>query len=189
MSLEHAILGFLTDGPMTGYDLKTRRFDTTASHVWTADQAQVYRTLDRLVRRRLATARAVPQRGKPDRRVYTITPRGREELRHWLESEAELPAGRDPFLLRLMFAGELPDDELLSLLGEAREAHMGRLERVRSRIAAAPFETREDAVRRMTLEAAAAAIRGTIDWLDESADRVRAGLPAPASRGMTGDGA
>ena len=47
MSLGHAILGFLNREPMTGYDLKTRCFDDDAAHFWTADQAQVYRTLDR----------------------------------------------------------------------------------------------------------------------------------------------
>lgn len=189
MSLEHAILGFLAGGPMTGYDLKTRCFDKTASHVWTADQAQVYRTLDRLVGRRLATARAVPQRGKPDRRVYSITPRGREELIRWLGSHEEPPALRDPFLLRLMFASDLPDRELLALLRESRDAHMRRLESLRARIASAQDRTREDAVRLMTIEASAAAVRGTIDWLDSSIERVEAGLPAPTSPGTGSDGA
>ena len=46
MSLGHAILGFLSRRPMTGYELKTRCFDQVASHFWTADQAQIYRTLD-----------------------------------------------------------------------------------------------------------------------------------------------
>lgn len=178
MSLQHAILGFLAGGPMTGYDLKTRSFDTTASHVWTADQAQVYRTLDRLVRRRLATARAVPQRGKPDRRVYSITPRGREALSSWLESREEPAPLRDPFLLRMLFAAELPDDELVALVADMRAAYMERLETLRVRLAAAPTETREDAVRRMTLEASAASTRATVDWLDAVAEQVAAGLPA-----------
>ncbi len=186
MSLEHAILGFLADGPMTGYDLKTRRFDTTASHVWTADQAQIYRTLDRMVRKRLATARAVAQRGRPDRRVYTITPRGREELRSWLESEAEVTVRRDPFLLRLMFASELDDASLLDLLSETRAANMDRLESLRSRIAESPRDTREGAIRRMTLEASAADVRAQVDWLDASMDRVRSGLPAAAARAEGG---
>lgn len=188
MSLEHAILGFLAGGPMTGYDLKTRGFDRTASHVWTADQAQVYRTLDRLVKRRLATSRAVPQRGKPDRRLYSITPRGREELAAWLASREDLPPHRDPFLLRLLFASDLSDDDLLRLLADTRTAYMARLERIRARIAATPERSREDAMRRLTMEASAASARAAVDWIDSCADRVRAGLPAPTLPGIGGAG-
>jgi len=48
MSLPHAILGFLREQPLTGYALKTQRFDVSVANFWPADQAQIYRTLDRL---------------------------------------------------------------------------------------------------------------------------------------------
>ncbi len=50
MSLPHAILGFLREQPLTGYALKTQRFDVSVANFWPADQAQIYRTLDRLAR-------------------------------------------------------------------------------------------------------------------------------------------
>ena len=46
MSLEHAILGFLTYRPMSGYDLK-KFFDESVRHFWSAPQSQIYRTLGR----------------------------------------------------------------------------------------------------------------------------------------------
>ena len=47
MSLDFAILGFLSYSPFTGYDLK-KFFDQSVRHFWTADQSQIYRILARL---------------------------------------------------------------------------------------------------------------------------------------------
>jgi len=48
MALEHAILGFLDYGPMSGYDLK-KTFDDSVNHFWTAQQSQIYRALKKMV--------------------------------------------------------------------------------------------------------------------------------------------
>jgi PadR family transcriptional regulator, regulatory protein AphA len=189
MALEHAILGFLSGGPITGYDLKTRCFDEAAGHLWTADQAQVYRTLERLEDRGLARSKLVPQRGKPDRRLYTISAPGRAALAEWLRRPDEIAPSRDPFLLHLFFSGALPDDALLELLAHAREGHQLRLEHLRSDVtrdvdewAASTGRVRDGEVRRLALGASLAVTRATIDWLDDCIDRVRRGLP-PAQDG------
>jgi PadR family transcriptional regulator, regulatory protein AphA len=92
MSLEHAILGFLNYRPMSGYDLK-KIFDTSVRHFWPADQAHIYRTLNRLAEQGLATMEVVEQEVRPDRKVYHITPEGREHLHEWLLSP--LPFGEN----------------------------------------------------------------------------------------------
>lgn len=199
MALEHAILGFLNREPMTGYDLKTRCFDAAAGHVWSADQAQIYRSLERLSSRGLVRSRLVPQRGKPDRRVYSITSRGRGELSAWLR-RPETPSNvRDPFLLHLLLAPDLADDQIVDLLSHARGEYQRRLERLRgdSREDLEEWErrtglARDAELRRMTLAAGMSATRSAIDWIDDCIDRVRAGLPAPApaadmERGLSTD--
>ncbi len=182
MALEHAILGFLDAEPMSGYDLKTRCFDSAAGHLWTADQAQVYRTLDRLKRSGLVRSRLVPQRGKPDRRVYTITDGGRRELAAWLRRPEDPAVPRDPFLMHLFFAGRLSDDEVLELLSHARLVYQGRLERLRARSAkTAPCPAdapRDTALRDMTIQAGMSAARTAIDWIDDCSERIVSGLPA-----------
>lgn len=187
MALDHAILGFLDRGPMTGYDLKTRCFDEAVGHVWTADQAQVYRTLDRLAAQGLVKPRLVTQRGKPDRKVFSITRAGREEVRRWLRTGEDPGPLRDPLLLHLALSSALPDDEILDLLTRARSAYMRRLEALRGEPAGAtpscagPTE-RDAELRRMTVRAAASSARTTVDWLDECIDRVRSGLaPLPVA--------
>jgi PadR family transcriptional regulator, regulatory protein AphA len=192
MTLEHAILGFLEREPMTGYDLKTRCFDAAAGHVWTADQAQVYRTLERLSERGLVRSRVVPQRGKPDRRIFRITPKGREALLSWLRKPQTVSAVRDPLLVRVFMASDLSDSEISGLLSEAREDYQARLETLRVEAAApvpscAARDERGAALYRMTLGAAMSATRAVIDWIDDCAERVSSGLP-PASPQVTGEG-
>lgn len=192
MALDHAILGFLDRGPMTGYDLKTRCFDDALGHVWTADQAQVYRTLDRLAARGLVKPRLVPQRGKPDRKVFTITRAGRAELDRWLRAVEEPGPLRDPLLLHLALASGLPDADILTLLERARAGYMRRLEALRAESAtdapscAAP--TRRDAeLHDMTLRAAMSSARTAVDWIDECIERVASGLsplPVPSAPGQ-----
>ena len=47
MSLKHAILGFLSFKPLSGYDLK-KAFDNSVRHFWPANQSQIYRTLSQM---------------------------------------------------------------------------------------------------------------------------------------------
>lgn len=189
MTLEHAILGFLDRGPMTGYDLKTRCFDEAVGHLWTADQAQVYRTLERLAKQDLVRSRLVPQRGKPDRRVFTITPKGHSELESWLRRAPALPPLRDPLLVQLSLSSDLRDAEVLSLLRQSRKGYQERLDALRRALTArtrpkgAP-ETRSEALNDMTLAAATSQARTAIDWIDDCIDRVGRGLP-PADPQIT----
>jgi DNA-binding PadR family transcriptional regulator len=186
MTLEHAILGFLDREPMTGYDLKTRCFDDAVGHLWTADQAQVYRTLGRLSEQSLVRSKSVAQRGKPDRRVYSITAKGRSEFAAWLRRPLDLAAVRDPLLVQLSLAGELDDAEILALLGTARERYQSRLDGLRALQAdratsGSAGDPRSDALYDMTLAAAMSAARTAVDWLDDCIDKVERGLP-PAPR-------
>ena len=192
MTLEYAILGFLEREPMTGYDLKTRCFDEAAGHVWTADQAQVYRTLERLFVRGLVRSKLVPQRGKPDRRVFRITPKGRTALIAWLRQPQGVSAVRDPLLMRVLMAGDLSDDEIADLLACARDDYQARLEALRADAASpappvAAVDDRGAELYRMTLSAAMAATRGVIDWIDDCTERVSRGLP-PASPRTSSEG-
>jgi len=186
LTLENAILAFLDRESMTGYDLKTRCFDDAVGHVWTADQAQVYRTLERLAQAGDVRSKLGPQRGKPDRRVFSITARGRKRLAEWLREAPSGPAAtRDPLLLRLALSDALTDSELLSVLAHAREAYQERLDALRAEAAAPPPplaapDARGADLFRMTLSAAMSAARTAIDWIDDCMDRISGGLPQPA---------
>lgn len=106
MSLRYAILGFLSIHPMSGYDLK-KAFDESVGHFWTADQAQIYRTLTSLIDDGLVEANHIEQEGKPDRKEHRLTAAGTDELDDWVTAYEEPQPTREPFLLRVFFAGRL----------------------------------------------------------------------------------
>jgi DNA-binding PadR family transcriptional regulator len=120
MSIRHAILGFLSWKPFTGYELKKRFSDALSFH-WSGNNNQIYGSLIQLHRDEAVTIEVQQQEKLPPRKVYTITEKGREELRAWLVSEPELPAIRGEFSERLAWAACLSPEELRKML-EAYEA-------------------------------------------------------------------
>lgn len=120
MRLRHAILGLLSHRPQSGYDLN-RAFSSSIVYFWYADQSQIYRTLDRLETDGAISTRVIPQSGRPDRRVHSLTESGRAELDAWLASPLEPQAVKDPLLARVFFAARLGHERVDELLAEAEE--------------------------------------------------------------------
>jgi len=127
MRLRHAILGLLSRQPQSGYDLN-RAFNSSVVYFWYADQSQIYRTLDRLEADGAISTRVIPQSGRPDRRVHSLTESGRAELDTWLMSPLEPSTTKDPLLARLFFAAHLGHERVDELLAEAEKRCRSELE-------------------------------------------------------------
>ena len=125
---KYAVLGILSLGAMSGYDIK-KTIEGSLSNFWNESYGQIYPILRELVSEGLATAETeVPPVG-PHRRVYTITAPGREELRRWLEAPAEHSTGRIEILLKLFFGWQLPPEENRVKVEEYRALHRQLLAR------------------------------------------------------------
>jgi PadR family transcriptional regulator AphA len=126
------ILGLLSlGGPRSGYDIKTV-VDRSTRFFWAASYGQIYPELKRLEAEGLIEG-ADASNGNRGRRVYELTPAGREALVAWLTS----PTGpavelRDESLLRLFFADALPREQALMLLEGRRRGHEEFLEVLRA---------------------------------------------------------
>ena len=179
MSLTHAILGLLTQSPMTGYDLKNHRFDASIAHFWPADQAQIYRTLDKMAEDAWVESHVEFQEDRPNRKVYSITKDGQAELRRWLLLPQSLPPYREPFLIQLFFAEDLSNEEMIALLESQRDAHQERLKGY----LAIPLPTldqlsedRQTSLQRLTLEMGIQIEQAYLNWF-ELAINVTRNLP------------
>jgi PadR family transcriptional regulator, regulatory protein AphA len=107
MSLRHALLGLLRDGPASGYDL-LRIFKRSLHNAWPATQSQVYTELTKLADAGLLSVTAQGPRG---RKEYALTDAGLAELRRWLlETEPDLHPRSDG-LLRVFLLGALTRDQ------------------------------------------------------------------------------
>lgn len=109
--LKHGILGLLSYGSMTGYEIM-EVFRDSLSFFWNANTSQIYRDLQTLKERRFVTDRVIPQQGRPDKREFSITNAGRDELRAWL-LDSNLGTTNFPLLMKVFFAGEVPREENL----------------------------------------------------------------------------
>lgn len=124
MSLKHGILGLLNSGPMTGYELD-RSFKRSLSFFWQAQTSQIYRELTAMEKKGWLISERVVQEDKPNKKVYSLTETGEEELKKWLATpEADIENAlsiRSAFLMRVFFAGETTEEEALVLLRAFRE--------------------------------------------------------------------
>nr|MBN1228451.1 PadR family transcriptional regulator [Anaerolineae bacterium] len=170
MSLVHAILAVLDHTPMSGYQLKREAFDNTIGHIWSADQAQIYRTLDRLLRDGMIDFEAEKQEGRLDKKTYHITQKGKDSLDEWMTSTDPLDPIRDSFLVRLYHAFSLPNHQVLSMIEAEMRQYTERLhtlevpppiedEKVRT------LKSKKEVLRALTLELPVRLTRTYLDWL------------------------
>jgi PadR family transcriptional regulator, regulatory protein AphA len=180
MSLDHAILGFLSYQPYSGYDLK-KIFDTSIRHFWPADQSQIYRTLSRLTENGWAQMERIPQEYRPDRKVYHITEAGRAALREWLSGPPPLDAPRSAPLIQVFFSGQLSDAEILvKFEGYAAimRAILAQYDQVGGQLG--PFlqeipSPREHFFWLLTLENGIANMRANLAWAESVIERIKNG--------------
>jgi DNA-binding PadR family transcriptional regulator len=83
MALEHALLVALSERPASGLEL-AKRFGRSIGFFWHATHQQIYRVLARMDADGWVSVTEVPQRGRPGKKVYDVSPRGREALATWL---------------------------------------------------------------------------------------------------------
>lgn len=105
MSVRHALLGLLAQRPRHGYELHSA-FEAVVGgeHNWDVKPAQIYTTLSRLEKDGLVTEAAVAQSGGPEKRIFDITPAGRDLLAEWFNAGVESDHQRDEFYVKLMLS-------------------------------------------------------------------------------------
>ncbi len=92
-------MGLLSREELSGYDLK-RWMERPLGHFWSAKHSQIYPELARLEGEGFVTHRVVEQIGKPDKKVYRITPAGLKALGEWVVRLPESRPVRDELTLK-----------------------------------------------------------------------------------------
>jgi DNA-binding PadR family transcriptional regulator len=130
MSLKYAVLAALLEGEASGYEL-SKVFDVSLANFWASTPQQLYRELERQERR-------------PDKRMFTLTEAGREDLCTFAAAPPRRPTAiRDELLIKIQ-AMDGADPEATRALVEEREAwargKLARYRRVRERLLAGRSE-------------------------------------------------
>mgnify|MGYP000868640601 FL=1 len=124
--IRYAILGLLSWRSLTGYDLKRIISDSELLY-WSGNNNQIYNHLVELHREGLVTQEIHQQENLPAKKIYSITPQGRETLRKWSMAVPELPEIHHPFLIQLAWSGSLTADELDKLFMQYEEDLQARI--------------------------------------------------------------
>jgi len=118
--LKHGILGLLNYQEMTGYEIK-RVFRDSLNYFWDAKTSQIYRELQKLEQKDLVRKTVIPQSGKPDKNVYSITETGRTELLQWLANDDLGLRIKTPILMKVFFLGERNTGENIQYFESVKE--------------------------------------------------------------------
>ena len=145
MSLRFTLLGLLALEPASGYDLK-RTIERSTYFIWNATGPQIYSTLRKLREDGYITSEALPQKGKPEKQIHTITPEGQKALQDFTSEPIRASVTRDEVLLRIFFGNfasrKIVMRELESYLERIRNER-AFMEETERRITAHPGRKRE----------------------------------------------
>ena len=136
MSLRNAMLAALLDGAASGYDL-AKAFDASVANFWMCTPQQLYRELDRMEADGLIAARTVEQERRPNKRLFSLTPEGREELTRFTAEPHKPTAIRDELLVAVMAADSGDTEAVKASIRERKqwaEAKITRYERLRTKL-------------------------------------------------------
>jgi len=114
-----AVLSYLTQRPMHGYELSRTLRDNGDARSIKFNHGSLYMVLQQLAKAGFIVEHETSREGqRPERTVYALTDAGRHELRDWLRELVEVPQHEYPhFVAALSLIGALPPSEVVELLG------------------------------------------------------------------------
>jgi DNA-binding PadR family transcriptional regulator len=174
MSVRHAMLALLSDGPKYGMQLR-HEFEARTGEVWPLNVGQVYTTLQRLERDNLVESDGEgdgPQKG------YRITADGVDELTTWLQTPpGDTRPPRDELLIKVLVATQVPGVDAHGVV----QVHRRHLIELMQRYTAIKADAPEDDVAlALVVDAELFRIEAAVRWLDVADARLdRLGPPSP----------
>ena len=121
VTIDYTILGMLSWKPMTGYDMKRMMQDSPVMY-WSGNNNQIYKALVQLLDMGCVTNEVQYQESAPNKKVYSITDRGKAALEAWiLETEPEIPEFKKAFLIQISWAGLMEKEKIDQLLARYEE--------------------------------------------------------------------
>ena len=173
MSIRHALLALLSDGPSYGWKLR-QDFEARTGDVWPVN-GQVYTTLQRLERDGLIESDETS--GDGAQRRFQLTEGGREELARWLQTPPDLTTPqREDLVIKVMIALELSGHDARDLL----QVHRRHLVEVMRQYARVKDASPGDAKLAMVADAEMFRLDAQVRWLDSVESRLAD--PSPASQ-------
>ena len=182
MSVRHALLALLSEGPKYGLQLR-QEFEARTGEVWPLNVGQVYTTLQRLERDGLVASDGADEGSQ---KGYSITVDGSRELTEWLQTPpATTQPPRDELLIKVLVAVQVPGVDV----HEVVQVHRRHLIEVMQRYTAVKADAADDDLAlALVVDAELFRLEAAVRWLDSADVRLQRAAPptAPPSRVPSG---
>ncbi len=173
MTIRHALLALLSDGPKHGFQL-AQDFEAGTGEMWPLNTGQVYTTLQRLERDGLVDTDDAAAEGAQN--VFQLTPAGRDELAEWLRTPPDLSIPpRDELVIKLLVALRVPGVDVAEL-SQVHRRHLIGAMREYTRLKEDADEN--DIGLLLVADAELFRLEAMVRWLDAADARIKR-LPAP----------
>ena len=188
MSVRHALLALLSDGPKYGLQLR-EEFEANTGQVWPLNVGQVYTTLQRLERDGLVSA-VDSESGDPGpQKAYRITEAGSAELAQWLRVPPDLSTPpRDDLVMKVLIAVRVPGTDVSEII-QAHRRYLIQLMQEWTRLK--EDDNGRDVAFSLVVDSELFRIDSVVRWLDAAEARLRRALadgwnPARAAAATAG---
>jgi DNA-binding PadR family transcriptional regulator len=173
MSVPHALLALLNEGPKHGLRLQSE-FESRTGEVWPLNVGQVYTTLQRLERDGLVEADEAD--GDRPQKRYRITRAGASELADWLRTPPALvPPPRDELVIKVLVALEVAGSDIHEIL-QVHRRHVVEVMQGYTKVKAAAGE--DDVALALVADAELFRLEAIVHWLDAADVRLKQRPPA-----------
>ncbi|HEV3213741.1 MAG TPA: PadR family transcriptional regulator [Acidimicrobiales bacterium] len=177
MSVRHALLALLSEGPTYGLQLR-QEFEARTGDVWPLNVGQVYTTLQRLERDGLIASEGAAEDDR--QRAFRITEEGAAELSRWLETPSDVTTPpRDELVIKVLVAARLPGADVHALI-EVHRRYLVQLSQEWTRLK--EDEGAFDLGLALAVDAELFRLDAVIRWLDSADDRLRRATDETAAR-------
>jgi len=168
MSVRHALLALLSEGPKYGLQLR-QEFEERTGEVWPLNVGQVYTTLQRLERDGFVESDGPAEDGP--QKAFRITSEGEDELAVWLRTPPDLSSPpRDVLVMKVLIALRVPGVDV----GEVMQAHRRYLvELMQEWTRLKEYAADRDLGFALAVDAELFRLDAVIRWLDAADGRIK----------------
>ena len=174
MSVRHALLALLSEGPKYGLQLR-EEFEANTGQVWPLNVGQVYTTLQRLERDGLVMALGDGEELEPGpQKAYRITEAGLAELAQWLRVPPDLSTPpRDDLVMKVLIAVRVPGTDVSEVI-QAHRRYLIQLMQEWTRLK--EDDNGRDVAFSLVVDSELFRIDSVVRWLDSAEARLRRAL-------------
>jgi DNA-binding PadR family transcriptional regulator len=171
VSVRHALLALLSEGPKYGLQLR-EEFEFRTGEVWPLNVGQVYTTLQRLERDGLVEALDGEQSDEAGpQKAYRITLAGSDELTHWLRVPPDLSSPpRDELVMKVLVSLRVPNTDVHEVI-QVHRRYLVQLMQEWTRLK--EEEAEFDLAFALVVDAELFRLDSVVRWLDMAEGRLR----------------